>query len=313
MTCVTPIKTYFSAEPNENGKYLPAFSTHKPQKDNPLNLPCRKCIPCRIAKTRDWSIRSMHEAQLHGDQNSFITLTFDPEHLPHDNSISKSDFQKFIKNLRQRTNINIRYLACGEYGERINPLTGKPQPDRPHYHASLFGYKPDDLELFSTKGGNKLYTSEFLTKLWGKGHVTIGELTPETAAYVAGYTMKKIGGDLAKEHYEWLDLETAEVYDRLPEFQLSSTRPGIGKPWYDKFKTDLHKGFITHNGKKKPIPEYYLRLLAADPIDELPYLAIKEIRRQALDFDDPELQDDRLAVKQKISIKKNKAHTRNRT
>lgn len=66
------------------------------------------------------------------------------------------------------------------------------------------------------------------------------ELTFESAAYAARYITKKISGPEADTHYNVIDLETGEVYSsKIPEFIDMSRRPGIGKPFYEKFKTDI--------------------------------------------------------------------------
>ena len=40
-------------------------------------LPCGSCVSCRLAYSRSWAIRCMHEASLH-DRNCFLTLTYSP-------------------------------------------------------------------------------------------------------------------------------------------------------------------------------------------------------------------------------------------
>jgi hypothetical protein len=44
-----------------------------------------------------------------------------------------------------------------------------------------------------------------LTSVWGLGHASVGDLTFESAAYVARYVMKKVNGSLKKSHYEVID------------------------------------------------------------------------------------------------------------
>jgi hypothetical protein len=46
----------------------------------------------------------LHEASLH-IFNSFITLTYDPEHLPEDGSLNVLHFQKFMKRLRKKSRL----------------------------------------------------------------------------------------------------------------------------------------------------------------------------------------------------------------
>ena len=64
-----------------------------------------------------------------------------------------------------------------------------------------------------------------IKKLWTLGNCEIGELTFESAAYVARYIMKKINGPMAKEHYKRYDPTTGEIYWITPEFNLMSREP----------------------------------------------------------------------------------------
>ena len=57
-----------------------------------ITLPCGQCIGCRLEYSRQWAIRCMHEASMY-DDNCFITLTYDNDHLPSDGSLHKSHFQ----------------------------------------------------------------------------------------------------------------------------------------------------------------------------------------------------------------------------
>ena len=46
-----------------------------------IEIPCGRCIGCRLAYSRMWADRRMAEATMH-ESNYFITLTYDPEHVP---------------------------------------------------------------------------------------------------------------------------------------------------------------------------------------------------------------------------------------
>lgn len=214
----------------------------------------------------------VHEAQMH-QENSFITLTY--EHEPESKSINVEHFQKFMKRLRKHyNNRKIRFFHCGEYGKvyapedtsRVNPL---PHPvmgarealGRPHYHAILFGLDFEDKEFFKIRDGNRLYTSKILRKLWTHGHVTTGAVTRQSAAYVARYVMKKINGDIAEPYYQRLG-EDGELFPVQPEYTTMSRRPGIGDTWYKKYKKDLFPyDECIVEGKKVPVPSYYLKKL----------------------------------------------------
>lgn len=221
-------------------------------------------------------MRMMHEASLHED-NVFITLTYSPEHIPPDGGLVKSDFQLFMKRLRKSTDKKFKFYMCGEYGDRNN---------RPHYHAILFGYNFDDWQyILDSPSGYPIYTSEKLSKIWGKGFVTIGEVTFESAAYVARYVVKKITGKLADQvdketglkPYERVNAITGEISEVLPEYSTMSRGGrgghGIGRSWIEQYRSDCYpKDFTTVRGVKCKPPRYYdnfLREIDLDMYDEI--------------------------------------------
>ena len=70
-------------------------------KSEPIELPCRKCIGCKLDKANDWATRSIIEAK-NWKNNCFVTLTYDEEHIPKHRLLQKSDVQKFWKRLRKQ-------------------------------------------------------------------------------------------------------------------------------------------------------------------------------------------------------------------
>ena len=161
------------------------------------------------------------------------------------------DFQLFMKRLRKRFGAGIRLYGCGEYGEKFG---------RPHYHVCLFNFEPPDKRLHTVRDNNKLYTSEILDSLWGMGFTLTGDVTFQSSAYVARYIMKKINGPTATTHYENVDTETGEIFKRSPEFPMMSRMPGIGKKWYEKYKSDVYPDdFVVIRGKKMRVPRFYDR------------------------------------------------------
>jgi len=215
-----------------------------------IKLPCGQCMGCRVDRARDWSIRIGHEVKLH-QSNWFLTLTYDDANLPNPPSLNYSDWQLFAKRVRKARG-PFRFFMCGEYGD---------QTRRPHYHAIVFGLVVPDLVRYSGSDKMPLFQSQILTKLWGKGMILAGAVTPQSANYVARYNLKKVNGDRAKTHYRWVDPDTGEVHDLQPEFAHMSTRPGIGAAWYDKYHKDVHThDYVIRDGAKNPVPRYYDRL-----------------------------------------------------
>lgn len=234
--------------------------------DRPLSLPCGQCIGCRVRKSREWALRCMHEAQMH-DRCSFVTLTYDDEHLPEDGSLHVEDWQRFAKRVRRGVG-PFRYFAAGEYGD---------ENLRPHWHACFFGldWKDDAIELDENH-----WISPRLMERWGHGMVNVGSLTYESAAYVARYCMKKRTGKLSVEYRrEVIDLETGEVKqnDVRPEFAMMSRRPGIGAGWFEKFSGDVYpEDAVTYGGRKFRPPRFYDSLLESEELESLK--AKREVR-----------------------------------
>ena len=91
----------------------------------------------------------------------------------------------------------INYVGVGEYGE----IRG-----RPHYHLVMFGVGPDDEAV--------------LRQCWPYGErFQMDPLIPERAAYVAGYTLKKLNPEKKDEN----------IAPAAPEFSHWSLKPAIGK------------------------------------------------------------------------------------
>lgn len=239
MACYHPVRGYRSRQLNENGKRPIVFKVTDGFLDMPVDLPCGQCIGCRLEKSRQWAVRCVHEAQLH-EANSFLTLTFDNDSLGEQDSLVKSDFQNFMKRLRNHTGGGIRYFHCGEYGELLN---------RPHHHAIIFGYTFPDQSLLSTRNDIPLYHSATLNEIWGHGFCSIGEVNFETAAYVARYTLKKKTGKESEAYYG----------DRLPPYNSMSLKPGIAQGWLEKFQGDVYPSdeVIIRKGIKCKPPKYY--------------------------------------------------------
>lgn len=254
MPCYHPLKGYRARVAGPSGKRKIVFNPREGYVDIPVKLPCGQCIGCRLERSRQWAIRCSHEASLY-KENCFITLTYDDANLPPTGSLDISHFQKFMKRLRKKYGSNIRFYHCGEYGEKFR---------RPHYHACLFNFDLQDKVLYKTKkiGKNiqRYYTSEILSRLWPYGFSIIGDVTFESAAYVARYIMKKINGREAEDHYTVCDLETGELTQIQPEYTTMSRRPGIGAKWLEIYRTDVYPDdFVVIKGTKMKPPKYYDR------------------------------------------------------
>lgn len=166
-------------------------------------FPCGQCLACRLNRRRAWTARIMLETLAHPVGQSWVTLTYDPEHLPGDGGVDPAHIRGFLKALARRESWS-RYFAVGEYGDR----TG-----RPHYHLLLFGRVP----RFTFRNG-RLFDGA-VEDAWRFGGTytedfACSENPIARAGYLASYAAKK-----------W----TRECPDgRRPEFARMSRRPGIG-------------------------------------------------------------------------------------
>lgn len=240
MACYAPLIGYYAEELTKNGKRGLTFSPRASFSGLPVKIACGQCIGCRLEKSRQWAVRCVHESKCH-TVNSFVTLTYDDDHLPEGGTLVKRDLQLFMKRLRKSfSDERIRFYACGEYGERTN---------RPHYHLLLFNCWFGDSRLREkSRAGMDYYSSSRLEEIWGGGQCMIGEVSFESAAYVARYVMKKITGPMAEWHYG----------GREPEFTLMSRRPGIGLPWLEKYGPEVYRNdSCISRGKEVRPPRYY--------------------------------------------------------
>ena len=199
-----------------------------------LEVPCGKCLNCRITKRGEWSMRLLHELEFH-THSCFVTLTYSDDYLPPHSSLRLSDLQKFFKRLRKSLlNHKIRYFAAGEYGDLSQ---------RPHYHAIIFG-----LGLWPEH-------QLLIKRSWNAGLVHCGTATAESIQYVCAYIDKKFSGDLAEEEYVNKERESV--------FKVSSL--GIGRQYVDTYRDKIIANRkLTVRGKPHSIPRYYLNRLDID-------------------------------------------------
>lgn len=126
---------------------------------------CGRCINCQKNRSNLWLVRLYHEASYH-EASSFVTLTYDDDHLPPGGALVKKHVQDYLKRLRRNSKKKIKYFLVGEFGERTH---------RPHYHLILFGISVTDAEIKAS---------------WPHGNVHVGSVTPQSMKYVAKYCVK---------------------------------------------------------------------------------------------------------------------------
>lgn len=300
MPCYHPQTVYRSklGRNPKTGNWPIVWNPAKGLLDMTLQVPCGRCIGCRLEYSRRWAIRCVHEAKMY-EKNSFITLTYDNEHYPENGSLNKTDFPLFMKRLRKKYGQNIKFYHGAEYGTVCrNCMQHKtkctcgaytPTIGRPHHHACLFNFQFSDLTFFTSRMGTSLYISESLRAIWPFGFSTIGDVTFQSAAYVARYVTKKITGEKSAEHYG----------DKLPEHVSMSRKPGIGRQFVEKYMSDIYPGdevIINENLKCRP-PRYYDMIY--DDHDPESFKKIKLERKRIALLNAEDNTPERLLVKEK--------------
>lgn len=223
-------------------------------------IPCGQCFTCRLNLRRKWTFRLLLEHLLHTN-NRWITLTYDPEHLPTEytnlktgevfhghvssqpysnSTLCPRDVDLFLMRLRKSIfPRKFRYFLCGEYGD---------DNGRPHYHVCFFGLGRDDVPAIKLA--------------WGLGRAKDeGALSPHSMQYTAGYTMKKMTSNKS-------DFQSEYLQNRYPEFMRGSK--GLGRGAVSKLVEvlksesgldyierveDIPRSF-SYNGKRWPIDRY---------------------------------------------------------
>lgn len=318
MACFHPTTAWKSRDANSGtGKRPLVFNQDKAAPCSKTQVPCGWCRGCRIDKTREWAVRIIGETRFHS-ANCFVTETYDDLHLPERNQLCLPDVQNYLKRLRHyhtKQNIEfaktlnlspeqqeqyvkdnpLRFYGVGEYGEGTQ---------RPHYHHIFFGIDFfDDRKKHSKIGGNQYWKSDKLDELWGNGHCLISNVTPQSAAYVAGYVFKKINGELADEHYARFDASTGEYYLQNKEFSHMSRRPGIGQKHFETYKDEITlSDSVILNAREVGVPRYYDRLLEKTEPDKL--LQLKADRQKNARKYRQDQTPERLQVREEVAIAK---------
>jgi len=195
-----------------------------------------------------------------------------------------------MKKLRNLQNDPVGVFVTGEYGE---------QTKRPHWHAILFNFRPDDLKhKYTSDRGDKVYTSETLTKLWTNGNSELGSVTFESAGYCARYAAKKL----------------VHGHDQNHEFHpisRKSNKHAIGKKWLEQNWRDVfNRGELIllkpdGSSARSSIPRYYEKWFKENqPQEWLAYVTQAKLRKsERAQF---------IADKEKNDWLKNRAERRDR-
>ena len=335
MPCFSPLKGFKS---RHNG----GLTYRRDDGYEKMEVGCGYCLGCRVDYRRMWAMRIAHEASLYeyNGGNSFITLTYRDKlgcsveqlknewHVPNDWSLHPEHVTKFLKRLRKHFNdVRVRYYYVGEYGRKCQhgielERVGCPLcvVGRPHYHMCLFGLSFDDLIPYESDGGIVRYTSPCVEKLWKYGFVDVGELNYSSAAYCAGYMLKKIRKkDDHKWHYCQYSVD-GEVTYLTPEFARMSRggttgkgkNCGIGAGWFEKFKDDVFPSDevpVPGLGVVKGVPRYYEEIYKSEHPEDMERVKeerVKFLKKHAEDYTPRRLEDKYKCRKAKDDLKESR-------
>lgn len=239
MSCINPfsmkVKTHFDGMKN-------------------VDIPCGHCLNCMIKKQSQIEFLSKKEllsVYRSGRSASFVTLTYDDEHIPYNENgfitLRRSDVQKFMKNMRRqmeyyKCKIPFKYLYCGEYGDGSHSTskTGV-STHRPHYHLVFLGLSSSQVKKYTRK-------------LWKHGLCDIGELSAGGIRYLCKYMTKACPDKDVKAFRKLCNVQNPFFYHSV----------GIGKEWINENLDKIVEDDFTFNlaGKKYLFPKYVLRYVS---------------------------------------------------
>lgn len=236
-----------------------------PRTNEVMKLPCRCCMNCRIAERSKLQLcctLELHECYKRMSGASFITLTYDDEHIPSNDSpradvhsyykelrkackkfhvtcppenstLRKVDFQNFMKRFRRFMDYyypnyyashEVKFVCTGEYGGKIG---------RPHIHIIVFDVQ-------------SAMAFKCASHAWTKGIVDCSPLGSGGVRYVLDYIDSKIVGSESKAIWKKANIE--------PPFMTHSTHFGFDYVLNHLNDIKESEGFILIRGKKVPLP-----------------------------------------------------------
>lgn len=219
-----------------------------------IKIDCRHCLNCLIKRTSQIEFlakKELVENYIKGNSASFVTLTYDDDHLPKTEdgftTLKREHVQKFIKNMRRQMEyhnlvIPFKYLYCGEYGDGSHSTSKNGiSTARSHYHIVFIGLSPEQIKLFTRK-------------LWKYGICDIGPLSAGGIRYLCKYMTKASPTKEVKELREIAQVQNPFFYHSI----------GLGKEWINKnLNKIVEDGFTFNlNGQMNLLPASIINYVA---------------------------------------------------
>ncbi len=204
---------------------------------------------CIIKKKTQIEFLAQKQAQEYyqkGQGCSFVTLTYDDNHLPivkgpdgkERITLYKKDVQNFIKNMRRqkeyyKDTTDFKYIYCGEYGTKST--------ERSHYHIIFLGLSTAQIQKYTKK-------------LWKYGIADIGTLGAGGIRYVTDYMQKSQFDMVTKLYNEAVGVENP--------FLIQSKK--MAESWIIKNEENIIKNKFTFlkKGKRVFFPTKVIQFIA---------------------------------------------------
>lgn len=260
MRCAFPRYAWESLALNPSGKRSLVFDQRYGIKGSGRDVPCAKCLPCRMNASRDLAVRLYHEVQ-NSERACVATMTLDDDHLV-DSIEDIWAMVPAVKERCRRRGINPRSFWLLEYGGRFG---------RPHAHTIWFHEDFRNGGMYAMNG--TFYGSELMDEIWGKGFVHIDQISPAACRYVCGHNQGKL-------------LVNPKRDDGSLAFHIvPAARPAVGMTFARTFSQD----FISTNSavvasSETSVPKAYLKYepdLFASVVEHRKQFALDH----AVDFD----------------------------
>lgn len=219
-----------------------------------IKVDCRHCVNCMIKRQSQIEFlarKELLEVYKSGRSASFVTLTYDDNHLPVNSegffTLNRKDVQNWLKNMRRQMDyykekIPFKVLYCGEYGDGSHSTTKSGiSTHRPHYHLVFLGLSTSQVRKYTRK-------------LWKNGICDIGELSFGGIRYLCKYMSKALPDKDVKTFRELVNVQNPFFYHSV----------GLGKKWIDEHLDKIVEDDFTFvlNGKRMLFPASVIRYVA---------------------------------------------------